>query len=37
MGQDNKLQRCLTIIEAQMLMKELSEGPSRGHFVTKIT
>jgi len=36
-GQDNKLQRCLTITEAQMVMKELHEGPSRRHFATKIT
>jgi hypothetical protein len=27
----------LTIIEADMVMKELHEGASRGHFVTKIT
>jgi hypothetical protein len=37
MGQDNKLQRCLTTIKAQMLMKELCEGPSGGHFVIEIT
>jgi hypothetical protein len=36
MGQDNKLQRCLTNINAQMVMKELYEGPSRGHFATEI-
>jgi hypothetical protein len=27
MGQINRLQRCLTITEAQMVMKELHEGP----------
>jgi hypothetical protein len=31
-GQDNKLGRCLTTTKAQMMMKELHEGPSRGHF-----
>jgi hypothetical protein len=36
MGQDNRLQRCLTI-EAQMVMKELHEGPSKGHFVVEIS
>jgi hypothetical protein len=36
MGQDNKLQRCLTTIEAQMVMRELHDRPSRGHFATKI-
>jgi hypothetical protein len=37
MGQNNKLQRCLTTTEAQMMMKELHEGPLGGHFATKIT
>jgi len=37
MGQDNKLQSCLTSTKAHMVMKELHEGPSRGHFVTEIT
>jgi len=37
MGQDNRLQQCLTTIEAQMVMKELHEGPLGGHFVIKIT
>ncbi len=37
MGQDNKLWQCLTTIEAQMVMKELHERPSGGHFATKIT
>jgi hypothetical protein len=36
-GQNNKLQRCLTITKAQMVMKELYEGPSGRHFATKIT
>jgi len=36
MGQDNRLRRCLTIIEAQMVMKEL-HGPSRRHFAIEIT
>jgi hypothetical protein len=27
----------LTITEAQMVMKEQHEGPSKGHFATKIT
>jgi len=37
MGQDNRLQQCLTTIEAQMVMKELHEGPLGGHFVIEIT
>jgi hypothetical protein len=37
MGQDNKLQQCLTTTKAQMVMKELHERPSKGHFATKIT
>jgi hypothetical protein len=37
MGQDDKLQKCLTTIEAQMVIRELHEGPSRGHFAIKIT
>ncbi len=36
MGQDNKLRQCLTIIETQMVMKELHEGPSKGHFAIEI-
>jgi hypothetical protein len=31
MGKDNKPQRCLTTMEAQMVMKELHEGSSKGH------
>jgi hypothetical protein len=37
MGQDNRLRRCLTTTEAQMVMKELYEGPLGRHFATKIT
>jgi hypothetical protein len=37
MGQINKLQQCLTTTKAQMVMKELHEGPSWGHFVIEIT
>jgi len=36
-GQDNKLGRCLTTTKAQMVMKELHEGPSRGHFAIEKT
>jgi hypothetical protein len=36
MGQDNILQQCLKKTKAQMAMKELHEGPLRGHFATKI-
>jgi len=35
-SQDNKSQRCLTSTEAHMVMRKLHEGPSRGHFATKI-
>jgi hypothetical protein len=31
-----KLQRCLTSTKEHMVMKELHEGPSKGHFATKI-
>jgi hypothetical protein len=37
MGQDNRLWWCLTTIEVDMVMRELHEGPSGGHFTTKIT
>jgi hypothetical protein len=37
MGQDNKLQRCLTTTKAHMVMKKLHEGPLGGHFATEIT
>jgi hypothetical protein len=36
MGQNNKLEQCLTTIETQMVMKELHEGPSQGHFAIEI-
>jgi hypothetical protein len=36
MGQENKLQQCLTITKAQMVIRELHERPSRGHFAIKI-
>jgi hypothetical protein len=37
MGQDKRLKRCLSTIEAQKVMKELHEGAVGGHFATKIT
>ncbi len=37
MGQDNRLRRCLTTTEAQMVMRKLHEGPSKGHFAIEIT
>jgi len=37
MGQDNKLRRCLTTTKAQMVMREMHERPSRGHFVIETT
>jgi hypothetical protein len=37
MGQDNKLQRCLIITKAHMVMRELHEGPLKGHFAIEIT
>jgi hypothetical protein len=37
MDQDNKLQQCLTIIKAHMVMKELHERPSGGHIAIEIT
>ncbi len=37
MGQKNKMCRCLTTLEAQILMKELHEGVPIGHFVANIT
>ncbi len=36
MGQNNRLQQCLTTTKTQMVMKESHEGPSRRHFVTEI-
>jgi hypothetical protein len=37
MGQDNKLQRCLAITKAQMVMKELHDKPLGSYFVIQIT
>jgi len=34
MGQDNRLQGCLTIIKAEIMMRKLHEGPSKRHFAT---
>jgi hypothetical protein len=34
-GQDNKICRCLTTLEAHFVLKELHEGMA-GHFVTDI-
>jgi hypothetical protein len=36
-GQDNKMRRCLTISEAQIILKELHEGLVRRNFTTYIT
>jgi hypothetical protein len=36
MGQYNKLRKCSTTIEAQMVMKNLHEGSSEGCFATEI-
>jgi beta-glucanase (GH16 family) len=37
MSQNNKLQQCLTTTKAHMVMRELHEGPSRGHFAIEVT
>ncbi len=37
MGQDNKMRKCMTTSEAQIVLKELHEGVARGHFATNIT
>ncbi len=37
MGQDNKLQQCLTTTKAHMVMRELHEGPLRGYFAFENT
>ncbi len=36
MGQDNRLFRCLTTLEAQIVLKELHEGVVGGHFAIDI-
>jgi hypothetical protein len=35
-GQNNKMHRCLTTLEAQIVLKELHEGVIRGHFAIDI-
>jgi hypothetical protein len=35
-GQDNRLHRCLTTSETQIVLKELHEGMSGRHFATNI-
>ncbi len=35
-GQDNRMHKCLTTLEAQILLKEL-HGVARGHFAVDIT
>ncbi len=37
MGQDNKMHKCLTTLEAQIVLKELHEGMVGGHFAANIT
>jgi hypothetical protein len=36
-GRNNRLRRCLTTLEALIVLRELDEGVARGHFVTNIT
>jgi hypothetical protein len=36
MGVDNRMHRCLTTSEAQIILKKLHEGMVRGHFVIDI-
>ncbi len=36
MGQDNRLHRCLTALETQIVLKELHEGVVGGHFAIDI-
>ncbi len=35
-GQDNRLHRCLTSLEAHIVIKELHEGVAKRHFVANI-
>ncbi len=35
--QENKLCKCLTTLEAQIVLKELHEGMVKGHFAENIT
>jgi len=37
MEQDNKMHKCLTTLEAQIVLNELHEGMVGGHFVANIT
>ncbi len=37
MGQNNRMRRCLTALEAQIVLKELHEGVAKGHFVVNFT
>jgi hypothetical protein len=34
--QDNKMHRCLTTLETQIVFKELHEGMAKEHFVADI-
>jgi hypothetical protein len=34
--QDNKMRRCLTTLEAHIVLKELHEGMAKEHFVADI-
>ncbi len=36
MGQANRVHKCLTILETQIVLKELHEGVVGGHFVADI-
>jgi len=36
MGQNNRMCKCLTTLEAHIVLKELNEGVPRGHFATYI-
>jgi hypothetical protein len=36
-GQDNKMRRCLTTSETQIVLKELHEGMAKRHFAANIT
>ncbi len=36
-GQNNRMHRCLTTLQTQIVLKELHEGVARGHFAPNIT
>ncbi len=36
-GQNNRMHRCLTTLETQIVLKELHEGVARRHFAPNIT